>query len=107
MSKYIERFWKASWDDRLKDLDPKLWDATVPEAFKDTLLNYSDKVAFSFQNKETSFGEIEKISNQFANMLIENGFGKGDIVGINLPNIPEYLISVVLPFGKMKSPLMS
>jgi len=100
MSKYSERFWKASWDDRLKDLDPKLWDTTVPEAFKDTLLNYSDKVAFSYQNKETSFGEIEKISNQFANMLIENGFEKGDIVGINLPNTPEYLFSVI---GSLKA----
>jgi len=28
-------------------------------------------------------------------MLIDNGFNKGDIIGINLPNIPEYIIALV------------
>ena len=51
MSKYATRFWKKSWDEGLDDLDPKLWDRTVPDAFKDTLLNYSDTLAFSFNNK--------------------------------------------------------
>jgi long-chain acyl-CoA synthetase len=100
MPQYSERFWKKSWDDGLEDLDPKLWDTTIPEVFRDTFDNYGDQLAFSFQNKETSYAELDKMSNSFAKMLIENGFKKGDIVGINLPNIPEYLISV---FGGLKA----
>jgi len=95
MLKYSDKFWKKSWDSRLEDLDPKLWDISVPEALKDSLENYKDKIALSFQGIEISFGEIDKKSNQFAQMLIKNGFEKGDIVGINLPNIPEYIYSLI------------
>jgi len=94
-SKYSEKIWKKSWDSGLKDLDPRVFDMSIIEALNDTFENYAEKLAFSFIGMEINFGVIEKRSNQFANMLIENGFKKGDIVGINLPNIPEYLFSVV------------
>lgn len=100
MPNYSDRFWRSSWDDGLEDLDPKLFDTTIPEVFRDVFENFGDEIAYSFQNKETTFGELDKFSNSFANMLIDNGFEKGDIVGINLPNIPEYLISV---FGALKA----
>jgi long-chain acyl-CoA synthetase len=38
---------------------------------------------------------LDEYSNQFANMLIDNGFGKGDVVGINVPNTPEYVIAII------------
>jgi len=94
-SKYSEKIWKKSWDSGLKDLDPRVFDMSIIEALNDTFENYAEKLALSFIGMEINFGVIEKRSNQFANMLIENGFKKGDIVGINLPNIPEYLFSVV------------
>lgn len=100
MPNYSDRFWRSSWDDGLEDLDPKLFDTTIPEVFRDVFENFGDEIAYSFQNKETTFGELDKFSNSFGNMLIDNGFEKGDIVGINLPNIPEYLISV---FGALKA----
>ncbi|GAG60712.1 unnamed protein product, partial [marine sediment metagenome] len=73
---------------------------------------FQNKMAFAYQGLEITFGQIDEFSNQFANMLVENGFKKGDIVGINLPNIPEYPISLM---GSLKagcivsgvSPLMS
>ncbi len=112
MPTYSERFWKKSWDDHCEDLDPELWNRTILDMFKDTFENYGKEIAWSFQNVETTIEELDRMSNIFANMLIENGFKKGDIVAINLPNIPEYLISV---FGGLKagcivsgvSPLMS
>ncbi len=113
MGAYESRFWKKSWDDHCKDdLDPELWNQTILDIFKDTFENYGKEIAWSFQNVETSIEQVDKLSNSFANMLIENGFKKGDILAINLPNIPEYLISV---FGGLKagcivsgvSPLMS
>ena len=112
MPTYSEKFWKKSWDDHCEDLDPELWNRTILDMFKDTFENYGKEIALSFQNVETTIEELDRMSNIFANMLIENGFKKGDIVAINLPNIPEYLISV---FGGLKagcivsgvSPLMS
>jgi len=56
---------------------------------------FPNNMALAFQGLEISFNEVDRYSNQFANMLIENGFKKGDVVGINLPNIPEYVYSVL------------
>ncbi len=91
MSKYSEKFWKKSWDSGLTDLDPKLWETSYPDFVRPSLEEYSDNMALAFQGLEFTFGDVDKRSNQFANMLVENGFKKGDIVAINLPNIPEYI----------------
>ena len=92
---YETRFWKKSWDPELEDLDPKIWDISFPEALKDTFKSFPDKMALAFMGLEITFSQLDKWANSFANMLIENGFEKGDIVGINIPNIPEYVIAVV------------
>ncbi len=94
-SPYASKFWKKSWDQGLKDLDPKLWNISFVDAMKKTFSEYSNKVALAFEGVEVTFGDLDKYSNQFANMLIKNGFKKGDVVGINLANIPEYVISLV------------
>ena len=109
---YESRFWKAGWDPQLSDLDPKEFEITYPDMIRKILDKYPNNMALAYQGLEISFGELDKYSNQFANMLIENGFKTGDVVGINLPNTPEYVYSVI---GTLKagcivsgvSPLMS
>ncbi len=91
MSKYSERFWKKNWDAGLEDLDPKIWETSYTEAIRKAFESYPDKMALAFQGLEISFKEVDERSNAFAHMLIENGFKKGDVVGINLANIPEYV----------------
>jgi len=111
-SPYESRFWRKNWDPGLTDLDPKEFDTTYPEMLRPIFEKYPDNMALTFQGIEITFREVDKYSNQFANMLIDNGFKKGDVVGINLPNTPEYIYSVI---GTLKagcivsgvSPLMS
>jgi len=111
-SPYESRFWRKNWDPGLTDLDPKEFETTYPEMLRSIFEKYPDNLALMFQGLEITYRELEKYSNQFANMLIENGFKKGDVVGINLPNSPEYVYSVI---GTLKagcivsgvSPLMS
>lgn len=92
---YSSRFWRDNWDEGLEDLDPSAWNISFPEAIKTSFEMFPDKVALAFQGLEITFEQLDKYANQFAQMLIDNGFEKGDVVGINVPNIPEYLISVV------------
>ncbi len=111
-SPYENRFWMKNWDPDVKDLDPKEFETTYPEMLRKVFDKYPDLMALSYQGLEITFNQVDKYSNQFANMLIKNGFKKGDAVGINLANIPEYVYSVV---GTLKagcivsgvSPLMS
>jgi long-chain acyl-CoA synthetase len=111
-SPYTDRFWRKNWDEGLADLDPSLWNTSFTDAVRNIFENFPDKMALSFQGLEITFGQIDKSSNQFAHMLIDQGFKKGDVVGINLPNTPEYVIAFL---GTLKagcivsgvSPLMS
>ena len=111
-SPYESRFWMKNWDPGLKDLDPKEFETTYPEYIRAMFDKFPNNMCLSYQGLEITFSEVDKYSNQFANMLLKQGFKKGDAVGINLPNIPEYIYSVL---GTLKagcivsgvSPLMS
>ncbi|MFW9936040.1 MAG: AMP-binding protein [Candidatus Thorarchaeota archaeon] len=94
-SPYSNRFWKKNWDSGVEDLDPKEFETTYPEMIKETFKDFPDKMALEYLGVEITFKEIDEYSNQFAHMLIDNGFKKGDVVGINLPNSPQYVIAVV------------
>jgi long-chain acyl-CoA synthetase len=95
LNMYAERFWKKNWDEGLEDLKPEEYETTYVEMIKRVFEEAADKTALSYLGVEISFGELDKYGNQFANMLIDNGFAKGDIVGINLPNLPEYVITLI------------
>ena len=85
--------WKMSWDAGLTDLEPSAWEISYVDAVKPAFVKYADKTALAFMGVEISFAQLDAYTNRFADMLLKNGFEKGDVVGINLPNIPEYIIA--------------
>ncbi|MDD5222966.1 MAG: AMP-binding protein [bacterium] len=107
-----EKFWKKSYDPGMEDIDPKSWEKSYVEAVLPTLKKFPDKAAFYYMGVKITFAELDLYTNRFAQMLIASGLKKGDAVGINLPNLPEYIISWL---GTLKagcvvsgvSPLMS
>jgi long-chain acyl-CoA synthetase len=88
-----ERFWTKSYDPDLTDLDPSAWETTYVDAVKPIFEKFPDKVALAYMGVEIPYKDLDRYANRFAHMLIANGFEKGDVVGINLPNIPEYVIA--------------
>jgi long-chain acyl-CoA synthetase len=112
LSVYADRFWMKNWDEGMTDLDPQEFETTYVDMLRPVFREESKRTALGYLGVNVTFGELDRYSNQFANMLIENGFQKGDIVGLNLPNTPEYVISLI---GTLKagctvsgvSPLMS
>ncbi|MBN2298566.1 MAG: AMP-binding protein, partial [Deltaproteobacteria bacterium] len=85
--------WKKSYDPGLKDLNPQEWEKNLPEVCQRSFKEFPEKVALAFMGVHISFAKLDRYANRFANMLIHHGFKKGDVVGINLPNIPEYVIA--------------
>ena len=88
-----KQFWRKSYDPGMDDIDPKTWEISYVDAIKPTFEQFPQKAAMAFMGTEITFSELEAYSNRFANMLKEHGIGKGDVVGVNLPNIPEYVIA--------------
>ncbi|HPD57472.1 MAG TPA: AMP-binding protein [Smithellaceae bacterium] len=87
------QFWRLSYDAGITDLDPREWEISYVDAIKDTFDKYSHQMALSFMGTRMTLAQLEQHANRFANMLLSHGLKKGDVVGINLPNIPEYIIS--------------
>ena len=51
-------------------------------------------------NREFTYAQLDRFSNQFANKLLTLGVEKGDRVAVYLPNIPQFVISF---FGALKA----
>ena len=77
----------------LKMLIRNRWETSYVDVIRPAFQNFPDKAAFTYFGVEVTFAQLDKYSNKFADMLIQNGLKKGDVVGINLPNIPEYVIA--------------
>ena len=88
-----ERFWQKYYDDHMEDIDPALFETSYPKVIRPTFKNYPDRTAYAYMGQHISYAELDKASNKFAHMLMANGFRKGDVVSINIPNMPEYLFA--------------
>jgi len=92
---YSSRFWKENYDSGIGDLNPKEFETSFIESTRRTFEELPEKLALAFYGTEITYGQLDKLSNEFAHMLIENGLKQGDVLGINVPNIPEYIIGIL------------
>src|SRR5699024_3898688 len=59
-----------------------------------TARNHPDKTAFVFQDKETSYLELEGAVRKFASQLKELGYQQGDHIALVVGNSPYYVIGM-------------
>ena len=65
------------------------------EIFRETMGKVKDRVAVYYAGAPITFAELDTMSNRFANFLREKGLKPGDVVGVHLPNVPAYYISIL------------
>ncbi|RLB99219.1 MAG: AMP-dependent synthetase, partial [Deltaproteobacteria bacterium] len=90
---YETRFWEKSYDPNVQPVDPRDWEISYVDAVRSAFRNYPQKTALAYMGTEISFADLDRYANRFAHMLLAAGLEKGDVVGINLPNTPEYVIA--------------
>ncbi len=73
---------------------------SLDSVFTSTATRLADKTAIRWQDTEYTFGQLEALSNKFANSLLKLGIAKGDRVCIFMQNAPEF---VVAHFGILKT----
>src|SRR3954454_10659669 len=103
--------WWESWAEKLDWFEPWKtvldWDPPFAKWFKEGKLNAShncldrhveagkgDKVAFHWvgedgDTKDVTYADLLATTKRFANVLKKLGVGKGDVVGIYMPMLPE------------------
>ena len=100
--------WFDKWDRVLNEDDPPFY-----KWFEGGTLNASyncldrhveagngDKVAFHWrgeqgEERDVTYAELLRDTQKFANALKDHGIGKGDVVGIFLPMIPEVAVAML------------
>lgn len=92
---YAKKPWLNFYDNHVKD-KLKYPNKTYAELFKEAVENVGkDHVALYYMGSAITFGELDLYADKFANFLIKMGLKPGDTIGVNLPNIPAYYISIV------------
>ena len=66
-----------------------------PEIFREAVEMVPERVALYYMGKGITFREIDTLSNKFAQYIKARGVKPGEVVGVNLPNIPAYYISII------------
>lgn len=104
MGIYSERPWLKSYDKHVTAEIP-IPEISFLEFLEKGLRADPEHVAFYFLGKACTYRELDTLSDRFARYLVDRGCEKGDVIGISLPNVPQYLIALVgiLKAGCVKS----
>ena len=91
---YESRPWLKNYDANVpQDIDPEEWNATLIDIFMPAFKDFPKNILCHFKGIDFTYEMIDQYSNQFANMLVENGLEPGDVVCLSLINIPQFIIS--------------
>ena len=94
MSIYDEKPWLNFYDEGM-DPDVVTPDASYADLFLETAEKFPANPAIHFMGVTLPYQGLNDLSARFAAYLKSCGCAPGDTVGINLPNIPQYLIALV------------
>jgi acetyl-CoA synthetase len=100
--------WSRRWDTVLDDADPPFYkwfsggtlNASVNCVDRHVEAGAGDRVAFHWHGEEgetrtVTYADLHRDVQRFANALKARGIGKGDVVGIYLPMIPEVVVAML------------
>jgi len=67
--------------------------STISDTISRLANRYRDNIAFYYLDQSVSYAELEQRVNQYAHWAQSIGIKKGDVVGLLMPNKPEYVIA--------------
>ena len=65
---------------------------TFVELYAETI---ADSSALRYFERDICYRELNELSNRLANALVTLGVGRNDVVGLHMPNIPQYAVALV------------
>ena len=68
--------------------------------FEEACRKYADKMAYVSMGREMTYGELDRLSRDFAGWLQSLGFKKGDRVALMMPNLLQYPVAL---FGTLRA----
>jgi acyl-CoA synthetase (AMP-forming)/AMP-acid ligase II len=91
---YSQKPWLKHYDGHVPQ-SLKYQNKTYAQLFREGTTNIPTRTALYYLGSGINYHELDKLSNRFAHFLKGNGLKPGDTVGVHLPNIPAYYISII------------
>lgn len=92
MNEDIPTPWYKFWPKEVpKHLD--YTEISLGDLLRNSTKKYPDSQAIYFEGFRLTYEELDTLVDQFATGLSKLGIKKGDIVGIDLPNVPQFVIA--------------
>lgn len=92
MNEDIPTPWYKFWPEEVpKHLDYR--EISLGDLLRSSAKKFPDSQAIYFEGFRLTYGELDTLIDQFATGLSKLGIKKGDIVGIDLPNVPQFVIT--------------
>lgn len=54
-----------------------------------------DRAALHYKGAEIGYGALDAAAGALAHGLARHGLGKGDVIAVHLPNIPQYILAIL------------
>jgi len=88
----MDRAWTAQYDPHVP---PTLSypEEPLPQLVVRSASRFPDRSALRFFGHTIRYRELDELVNRFAQALLRQGIGKGSVVGIMLPNLPQTVIA--------------
>ena len=104
---YIDQPWMENWPEEVpRHIDyPEI---SLGEFIGQTAEQYPDSQAIWFEGWRCTYKELNQMINQFATTLFKMGIKKGDVVAIDLPNTPQFIIAfyAICRIGAIANPII-
>jgi acyl-CoA synthetase (AMP-forming)/AMP-acid ligase II len=89
---YSEKPWLKSYDEGMPAEVP-IPNTSLVDHFRSVMREMAPRPALRFLGVTLPYRALDHLSDRFAAALASHGLKKGDVVGINLPNTPQYLVA--------------
>ena len=89
--------WLAVYEELGKDWHnlPTLPDKTLSDYIRDYAARFPDREALVFLGKGITYQQLDQLADRFASMLVSLGCQRGDVIGIQLPSTPQYVVAFI------------
>jgi len=91
---YDSKPWFKSYDPDVSH-EIEITDRSLLDRFNSVTQQLSEQNAFHYLDTSMTYDVLMKKANCFALCLVDHNLNKGDVVAINLPNTPQYLIALI------------
>jgi long-chain acyl-CoA synthetase len=96
----VEKIWLKNYDPRVPvEIDPDRYSSIV-DIFEQSVETFSSNISYINMGKSITFGELDRLSRDFAAYLQDSGLKKGDAVAIMMPNLIQYPVAL---FGILRA----